>query len=793
MPESKLLFEWLRLCCAALRQRRGIPPAKLFYARWHYTKGPDVPCLSPLSSTMESPQAFERSSNSQLCPLCLKLAEQDLDFLLHGPMQVPREVVHHLSYTDLAGSARSGCPLCALFRDAVFRQNRSNDANEAREDRRRAAAGRETAFRFFTNFGKLPGEDLFAAHVVSLRYGRVTTVHDSKARFKGHHTAYGSPRFDRSTVSTDDLGVFDALETTRLDALIFSYPTAGASSTRELPKDEKYDNAGEIHLAVVDGCHEYQIKRCAISLNANYNIAREWLQSCSRHKACRLFEICTLPSRVIEVSGKDFPPTIRLLETNGKSGQYLTLTHCWGREPIKAKTIGANVSNYKTKIPFEELPLNFQDAIIVTRELDFEYIWIDSLCIIQDSLQDWEIECSRMAAIFANSVLTIAGAAAGFANHGFLHPRPRPSSSIQIDIKRESLSTGTMMLDVSDDWSLQPIQQPDSPLSKRGWILQERLLSPRILYFGSRQMYFECDSSERYESHPTSTLPQINSPATMLQTAVPFGKNVLSDTSQRSVYALWYSIVVACSNCQLTNGDDRLPSLSGLASRFRSKLKGDEYLAGIWRGDMVHGLLWYRQYPNAHPQSVNAPQIGAPSWSWVSCDRPVQFYVDRWEGWADGYGWKPFVLEMQTLLISATPTGLDPFGRVEQGTWKVRGRMTECILRFLQNDDGSSDWFVCRSHDEQPLSVFLPDGGEFDRAEPGRHTGIFALLLGQKPAAIRNAPLKYALLLRPVGGRSSTFERIGITSLGYERQHLPASKESIAWLESGSNGVVDIV
>ena len=709
-PGSKLLFEWLHLCCAALRQRRGIPPAKLFYARWHYTKGPDVPCLSPLSSTMESPQAFERSSNSQLCPLCLKLAEQDLDFLLHGPMQVPREVVHHLSYTDLAGSARSGCPLCALFRDAVFRQNRSNDANEAREDRRRAAAGRETAFRFFTNFGKLPGEDLFAAHVVSLRYGRVTTVHDSKAWFKGHHTAYGSPRFDRSTVSTDDLGVFDALETTRLDALIFSYPTAGASSTRELPKDEKYDNAGEIHLAVVDGCHEYQIKRCAISLNANYNIAREWLQSCSRHKACRLFEICTLPSRVIEVSGRE---------------------------------------------------------------------WLQS--------------CSRHKACRLFEICTLPSRVIEVSGNGFLHPRPRPSSSIQIDIKRESLSTGTMMLDVSDDWSLQPTQQPDSPLSKRGWILQERLLSPRILYFGSRQMYFECDSSERYESHPTSTLPQINSPATMLQTAVPFGKNVLSDSSQRSVYALWYSIVVACSNCQLTNGDDRLPSLSGLASRFRSKLKGDEYLAGIWRGDMVHGLLWYRQYPNAHPQSVNAPQIGAPSWSWVSCDRPVQFYVDRWEGWADGYGWKPFVLEMQTLLISATPTGLDPFGRVEQGTWKVRGRMTECIIRFLQNDDGSSDWFVCRSHDEQPLSVFLPDGGEFDRAEPGRHTGIFALLLGQKPAAIRNAPLKYALLLRPVGGRSSTFERIGITSLGYERQHLPASKESIAWLESGSNGVVDIV
>ena len=734
------------------------------------------------------------SSNSQLCQLCLKLAEQDLDFLLTGSAQFSREIVHHLSYADLTQSVRSGCPLCAIFQNATFQHKRSNDSNEAREERRLTAAGRETAFRIFANFGKLRGEDIFAAHVLSLRYGRVTTANESNAWFKGHGSssgsAYGNPKIDRSQLS-DEYGVLPVIQGINLDSLYFSYPTGKSGPPR---KDEKYENAGEIHMAVVEGCHEYPIKRRAISPCIEYDVAAEWLQSCSTtHHTCRPSEICDLPTRVVEISTDIFPPKLRLLETRGKKGQYVTLTHCWGLEAIAAKTLKENQADYQKDICFEELPRNFKDGIAVTQALGFEYIWIDSLCIIQNSVEDWEFECSRMAAIFVNSVLTIAGSAAGFANHGFLHPRPQSSSSIQVDLMRETSLTGTVMLDAFDNWGMQTAKEPDSPLIKRGWILQERLLSPRILYLGSRQMYFECNSSERYESFPTSTIPASDPPNDFVHGAESLRKNVLDTVSPQSVYALWYSIVVACSACQLTNGDDRLPSLSGLATRFQSRLKRDEYLAGIWRGDMIHGLLWYRKYPEAQPQSVNAPRTGAPSWSWVSCNRPVRFYVDHWNGWLNGYQWKSFVKEIKTLHISARPTGQDRFGCVERGTWKVQGRMRECILRHLQNSDGSSNWFVCRSEDNQPLSWFLPDRGEFDNEGTSPHSGIHALSLGQKPDAIRSDPVRYALLLQSVGEQPSTFRRIGITSLGYHREHLAAKEECFAWLEKGDRFTIDIL
>jgi hypothetical protein len=579
-----------------------------------------------------------------------------------------------------------------------------------------------------------------------------------------------------------------------LTQLSFSYPTGKSGP---IGKDKKYEDAGEVQMAVVEGCHEYPIKRRAITPCVEYDTAAEWLQSCSTsHDTCRPFEICELPTRVVEISQDDSPPKLRLIETCGNKGKYVTLTHCWGSEPIAAETTKKNVPNYKGMVPFEELPRNFKDAITVTQALGFEYIWIDSLCIIQDSKEDWDIECSRMAAIYANSVLTIAGSAASYADHGFLHPRPQSSSSIKVDLMRETKLTGTVLLDVSsEDWELQISQEPESPLSKRGWILQERLLSSRILYLGSRQMYFECDSSERYESYPRNTIPARDRSGGSVSTkgAESLRKNILKTVSPQSVYALWYSIIVACSACQLTYGDDRLPSLSGLANRFQARLKGDEYLAGIWRGDMIHGLLWYRKYPKAEPQSVYSPRNDAPSWSWVSCDRPVRFYVDFWAGWLDGRQWKPFVQEVETLDISTRLSGQNRFGRVDRGTWKVRGCVRECVLQHMKNSNGSSNWFVCDGQNCRPQSWFFPDGGEFDSEETSPYSKIHALLLGQKPDAIGHDTIRYALVLKPDSEQSCTFRRIGITSLGCDAEHLVAKNESFAWLEKGERLTIDIV
>ena len=152
-------------------------------------------------------------------------------------------------------------------------------------------------------------------------------------------------------------------------------------------------------------------------------------------------------------------------------------------------------------MPFESFPRTFQDAITITRALDVPYLWIDSLCIIQGSRGDWEYECQRMPGIYRNSVVTIAGPAAADCRAGFLHRRPAADHG-SVDI-RWQLSNGTthcaVTLQSIGDILIGPEPEDDSTLSKRAWVLQERLLSPRVLYFGTKRMYWECFTDRRYE------------------------------------------------------------------------------------------------------------------------------------------------------------------------------------------------------------------------------------------------------------------------------------------------------
>jgi hypothetical protein len=158
-------------------------------------------------------------------------------------------------------------------------------------------------------------------------------------------------------------------------------------------------------------------------------------------------------------------------------------------------------------IPFSTLPRTFQDAVTATRQLGYEYLWIDCFCILQDDDADWQRECSRMHRTFANATVTIAGPSAGSADAGFLHERePTIYTSCEVDIWDKQSGRNLGMVHVSkvrvmqqSTWSSEN-KQIDSALAKRGWILQERLLLARVLYFGNNQMYFECATADCHEN-----------------------------------------------------------------------------------------------------------------------------------------------------------------------------------------------------------------------------------------------------------------------------------------------------
>jgi hypothetical protein len=114
-----------------------------------------------------------------------------------------------------------------------------------------------------------------------------------------------------------------------------------------------------------------------------------------------------LPSRVLDVRLGQENDGISLVETNLELGIFVTLSHCWGKAKF-IQTTKATLEDREKNIPFNHLPQAFQDAVAITRRLGVRYLWINSLCIIQDVLSDWEIESSRMASIFSNSWLNLA-------------------------------------------------------------------------------------------------------------------------------------------------------------------------------------------------------------------------------------------------------------------------------------------------------------------------------------------------------------------------------------------------
>lgn len=171
-------------------------------------------------------------------------------------------------------------------------------------------------------------------------------------------------------------------------------------------------------------------------------ISRQWLKDCdNHHSGCNFVGNSRLPTRLLHL-GSEEEPILRLLETaNGISGdaRYIALSHRWGdtqkHRPLRTEL--SNLEAFKQAIPQADVPQTFADAITVTRRLGIQYLWIDSLCIIQGDGGDFSTEAKRMEDVFSCAYCVIAASRASNQREGFLH-KPRPQRRfITIQQERE--------------------------------------------------------------------------------------------------------------------------------------------------------------------------------------------------------------------------------------------------------------------------------------------------------------------------------------------------------------------
>lgn len=226
-----------------------------------------------------------------------------------------------------------------------------------------------------------------------------------------------------------------------------------------------------------------------------FDILRQCLRDCDKHHAnCVPQESSRvlLPKRLINVVNK-YSPVVKLHETQQQDDiKYLALSHPWGNPPHFC-TYPENIDRHKIGIRLINIPQTFQDAVIVTRMLGFQYLWIDSLCIIQGPQGDFESEGKRMEDVFSHAYCVLAASCAEGQGDGFLNPIQQ-RDSIAICRRGKDPVYICEFMDNFDEHVLK------SRLNQRGWVLQERVLARRTIHFSSKQSYWECGGGIRCES-----------------------------------------------------------------------------------------------------------------------------------------------------------------------------------------------------------------------------------------------------------------------------------------------------
>jgi hypothetical protein len=326
------------------------------------------------------------------------------------------------------------------------------------------------------------------------------------------------------------------------------------------------------------------------------------------------------------------------------------------------KLVRETLGTFLTCIPEAELPQSFKDAVRVARRLGVRYLWIDSLCIIQDSPQDWRTESSMMGRVYKNSLCNIAATASVDSNGGLFFDR-------NPDMIRPAVVTSQWMDSPSFTYQvfrhrLWDLGVEQAPLSSPGWFVQERFLAPRILHFTLDQIYWECDELQACETCPRG-LP--SDPSTVhkgkgfdcLQDGEELRPRWREPLPMYDGYLVWNRIVETYSRTNLSKAKDKLVAISALAKEVRQGLK-DDYLAGLWRRHLGWELGWRVESERSHSRPS---EYRCFSWSWASVDGQV-YLTD--------YGYDGCLL-VNVLEAKVTPFGDDDTGEIVGGFVRIQG------------------------------------------------------------------------------------------------------------------------
>ncbi|KAI1812232.1 heterokaryon incompatibility protein-domain-containing protein [Poronia punctata] len=488
-----------------------------------------------------------------------------------------------------------------------------------------------------------------------------------------------------------------------------------------------------------------------------------------------------LPTRVLDLEvGKEQQQQqqVCLVLGKGQTGRYVALSHCWGSGRV-VRTTKETFAEFTRGIDVAGLNKTFRDAIMVTRRLGLRYLWIDSLCIVQDDAVDWERESARMAQIYSQAHLTIAASAATDGSEGLLRSEPqfsrlRLSDDDDDDDDEKVLNRGCSI----GPYLLRFRRLIAAPLNTRAWTLQERILSSRIVHFARDQVHWECRESivseaggppygelldnSGEESFHRGWLGRVSEDLLPKSEAERLELEAERADNGRSEYETWYGVIQVYSQRGLTKEEDKLPALSGIAHAYSLRHES-EYIAGLWMGGLATGLLWY----NATTDPLRRPKsYRAPSWSWASVEGPVDFFSISAGTILEN------TVEIYDAVARIEPDGLDPFGRVKYGELSLWGAIKRANLKTIREKDGFEGEVLSTQMIFDEISAL--GSATLDIPVPDGEVTCLLISSGYDSFGM-NRRNNIVLILKPTGRKEkkNEFTRLGMSIFYEARNYTP--------------------
>ncbi|TVY80462.1 hypothetical protein LSUE1_G005342 [Lachnellula suecica] len=555
-----------------------------------------------------------------------------------------------------------------------------------------------------------------------------------------------------------------------------------------------YQKADQIFL--ISGGEPKLPKPKDVPLEMGFEIAatiiKDWLISCEDHLECNTYNfprsdnqnlVSSDGTELLELS---LPKRLIFLDEDLKSARlvscpmtstisYAALSYCWGGDE-NFKTVESTLPELERNIPLDQLPQTLTDAFNLTKKIGLDYLWIDAICIVQgnqgEGKQEWEQESRKMGRIYANAKIVLSATRIISVTQGMFGLRS--TVPLSNDVRTDSICARrnlnheiiTSCRTKSDKWWETNINST-FPLLSRGWGFQERMLATRVVHFTPTELVWECQKCRKCECE----VIQSNLYTSMNNMLAALRVCLNSPWDEVSMRQMWRELVRSYSVRRLTQIDDKLPAISGIAELFKEK-SGDMYAAGLWKRSLPFDLLWRCDQTG----DLKIAKTRSPSWSWISVDGAIKWPVSQqpgndtslkyissttyFEGRAEG---------VKVCSVTCELDGSNELGRVKSAAISLRTRLALASITMVPKPewyDLHGTIWALQAGEELELAPFWPDinkeGLGYDPVRKIANDGFYVMEVMK--AGKQTWPWGDGLVVKLVEGSETKFERVGAFS-----------------------------